>query len=68
MEFLTTYIFDIRTRVDRDDVSVLDSQVVSNNSVDTSRAIIKIIVGQNNQHGILALLSLHQDSVSSEEL
>ena len=66
--FPRAYIFDIRTWVNSDDVSVLDPQVVSDNTVDASRAIIKVVVGENNQYSVLALLSLDQDGVPSEEL
>lgn len=51
-----------------DDVAVLDSQVVSHNSVDTSATVIEIIVGQHDKHSILALLALDQDSITAEEL
>jgi hypothetical protein len=63
-----TYIFDVGTRVDSDNITVLDAEIVSNNSVHAGRTIVKIIVGENNQNGVLALLTLDQDCVSSEEL
>ena len=65
---MATYVFDVGARVNGDDIAVLDAQVVSNHSVDTSRAIIKIVIGKNNQNSVLSLLALDQDSVSSEEL
>jgi hypothetical protein len=36
---------------------MLHSKVVTDNSVDTSTAVIKLVVGQNNENSILALLS-----------
>jgi hypothetical protein len=61
-------IFDIGTRVDGDHVTVLDSEVVANNSVDASAAVIELIVGENDENGILSLLASNQDGVTSEEL
>lgn len=52
-----TYIFDIGTRMDSNHVTVLHSEVVSNNSVDSGTAIIEIVVGEDNQNGILPLLA-----------
>lgn len=47
--------------MDGDDVAVLDTEVVAHNTVDADASVIQIIVGQNNKHGILSLLSLHED-------
>jgi hypothetical protein len=63
-----TYIFDVGTRMYRDDVAVLDSQVVANHAVDAGAAVVKIIVRKYNQDCVLSLLALDQDGVSSEEL
>jgi hypothetical protein len=65
---VSTDIFDIGTRVDGDHVTVLDSEVVANNSVDASAAVIELIVGENDENGILSLLASNQDGVASEEL
>lgn len=54
--------------MDGDDIAMLDSQVVSDDSVDACAAIVKIVIGQDDQDGVLALLSLDQDCVTSEEL
>ena len=62
------YVFDVCARMDGDDIAMLDSQIVSNDSVDARAAIIKIIIGQDDQDGILALFTLDQDCVTSEEL
>lgn len=54
--------------MDGDNVTVLDTKVVADNTVDTSLTILEIVIGENNQDGILALLSLDQNSVATEEL
>ena len=63
-----THVFDVWARVNCDDVSVLDTEVVANHSVDASTSIIEIVVGKNNQDCVLALLSLDQYCVTSEQL
>jgi hypothetical protein len=63
-----THVFDVGARVDSDDVSVLDTEVVADNTVDAGLTIFKIVVGENDQDGVLALLSLDQNSVATEEL
>lgn len=65
---MSTYIFDVGTRVDGDHVTMLDSEVVANNSVDASAAIIELIIGKNDENSILSLLASNQDGVTSEEL
>lgn len=67
-EIIETYVFDIRAGMDGDDVAVLDSEIVSNDPVDTGTSVVKIIIGQNNQHGVLALFSFYQHGIASEEL
>lgn len=64
----STHVFDVRARVDGDDVAVLDTEVVADNTVDASLTILEIVIGENNQDGILALLSLNQDGVATEKL
>jgi hypothetical protein len=54
--------------VNGDNVAVLDTEVVADNTVDASLTILEIVVGENNQDGILALLSLDQNGVATEEL
>ncbi|KAI6751077.1 hypothetical protein HG530_013991 [Fusarium avenaceum] len=54
--------------VDGDHVTMLDSEVVANNSVDASAAIIELIIGKNDENSILSLLASNQDGVTSEEL
>lgn len=47
---------------------MLHTEVVSDHTVDTSTAIIKVIIGKDDQDGVLSLLSLNQDCISTEEL
>lgn len=54
--------------MDSNDVAVLDTEVVADNTVDAGLTILEIVVGENNQDGILALLSLDQNGVATEEL
>lgn len=67
MRFLT-YIFDIWTWVDRDDVAMLDAEIAADNTVDAGTSVIKIIVCKNYQDGVPSLLALDQDCVSPKEL
>lgn len=54
--------------MDGDDVAVLDAEVVADNAVDAGLTILEIVIGENNQDSVLALLSLDQDGVATEEL
>lgn len=51
-----------------DDITVLDTEIVAHNTVDAGTAIIQIIIGQDDQYCVLALLSLDQHRVTPEEL
>lgn len=51
-----------------DNIAVLDAKVVANNAVQPGAAIIKVIVGQNNKHGVLSLLASDKDGIAAEEL
>jgi len=54
--------------VDGDNIAVLDSQIVANDSVYPRRAIVEIVVCEHDQDCVLALLALDQHSVATEEL
>jgi hypothetical protein len=54
--------------VDGDHITVLDSQVVTNNSVDASATVIELLVSEDDENGVLSLLASNQDGVASEEL
>jgi hypothetical protein len=64
----TTHVFDIGAWVDRDDVAVLDPQVVTDHAVEADTAVIKIIIGENDQNCVLSLLSSYENCVTTEEL
>jgi hypothetical protein len=51
-----------------DDVSVLDTEILANNSIYPSTAIVQIIIGQHNQDGILSLLSLDENCITTDQL
>jgi hypothetical protein len=63
-----TYIFDIWTRVDSDDIAVLDTEVMSNNTVHTCATIIQFIISEDDENSILAFLALHKYGIATEEL
>lgn len=63
-----THVFDIRARMDGDDVAVLDAEVVADNAVQAGAAIIEIIVGQNDKDRVLSLLAADEDCVAAEQL
>ena len=67
-EVSCAYIFDIWAGVDGDNVTVLDPQIVSDNSVQSGAAVIKIVVGENDQDCVLSLLASNQNCVATEEL
>lgn len=54
--------------MDCDDVSMLNTQVVANDSVDASTSIIEVVISQNDKDGILSLLSADEDCVTTEQL
>jgi hypothetical protein len=63
-----SHIFDVWARVHCDDIAMLDTQVMSHNTIHSSASIVKIVIGQNDQDSILPLLALHEHCVSSEQL
>lgn len=54
--------------MDGDDVAVLNAEVVAHDTVDAGAAVIQVIIGKDDQNSILALLALHQNCVTPEEL
>jgi len=54
--------------VDSNDITVLDTKVVSNYPVHTGAAIIQIIISKDDENSILALLALDKHSIATEEL
>ena len=54
--------------MDSNHVAVLDAEVVANNTVDAGAAVIKLIIGKDDEDGILSLLASYQDGITTEEL
>jgi hypothetical protein len=65
---VATYIFDVWTWVDGDDIAMLDPKIVSDNTVDARTTVIEIIVCKHDQDCIFSLLALDKHCVSAEEL
>ena len=63
-----TYVFDVWARVNGDDVAMLDSEVVANDSVHSGAAIVEVVISQDNQNSVLSLLALDEHCIASEEL
>ena len=68
LEEVATYVFDVRARVDGDNITVLDTQVVANDTVYPRRTIVKVVIGEHDKNGVLPLLALDEDCVTTEEL
>jgi hypothetical protein len=45
---------------------MLDTQVVTHDSVDSGTAVIELFVGQDNEDGVLSLFASNQNCVTSE--
>ena len=54
--------------MDGDDIAMFNTEVVSNDSIDTSATVVKIIIGQDDEDSISSLLALDQNGVATEEL
>jgi hypothetical protein len=54
--------------VDGDHVTVLDAEVVAHHSVDASAAIVQLLIGEDDQDGVLSLLAADENGVAAEEL
>lgn len=63
-----THIFDVRTRVDGDDITVLDAQVVAHDTIQAAAAIIQVVIGEHNQNSVLSLLASDEDGITTEQL
>lgn len=64
----TTYIFNVGARLDGNHVAVLDAEVVANDTVDAGTAVIEVLVGENDEDGVLSLLATDKNCVTTEEL
>lgn len=54
--------------MDGDNIAVLYPQVVTDNSVESGTAIIKVIVRKDDQDGVFSLLASNEDCISTEQL
>jgi hypothetical protein len=63
-----TYIFNVWAWVNGDDIAMLHTEVVSDNTVNTNATVVKVIVREDDKNGVLPLLSLDQDCVATEQL
>jgi hypothetical protein len=54
--------------VDGDHITVLDSEVMANDTVYPCGAIVEVVICEHDQDCVLALLALDKDSVATEEL
>lgn len=62
------YIFDVWARVNRDNIAVLDAEIVPNDTIHAGVTILQVVIGQHNQNSVLSLLALDQYRVATEEL
>ena len=51
-----------------DNIAMLDAEVMSDHTVHTCATIIKLIICEDDENSILALLALHKHSIATEEL
>lgn len=63
-----THVFDIGARVDSNHITVLDSQVVADDSVDSGAAVVELLVGEDDQNSVLPLLAADQNGITTEKL
>ncbi len=61
-----THVFNVRTRVDSDNIAVLDTEVMSNHTVHTCATVVQFVISKNDEYSILALLALHKHSIATE--
>ena len=54
--------------MNRDNITVLNTKVMSHDTVDTNAAVIEVVVRQYDKDGVFPHLTLDQDRVTAEEL
>mmetsp|Transcript_10965 Transcript_10965/g.22856 ORF Transcript_10965/g.22856 Transcript_10965/m.22856 type:complete len:215 (-) Transcript_10965:92-736(-) len=64
----TLAILDIGALVDRHDVSETNAQVGADHLVHADLRLLTSVISEHNAHGVLALLPLDQNCVSTEQL
>ena len=63
----STYIFDIWTWIDSDDIAMLHPEVMTNNAIHPRTAIIKVIFSKDNQNCVLPLFAFDENCVATEK-
>lgn len=63
-----SYVFNVWAWVNGDDIAMLHAEVVSDNTVNTNTAVVKVVVCKDDENGVLPLLALNQDCVTTEKL
>ena len=51
-----------------DNISMLNTEVVPNNTVHSRTPIIEIVIRKHDQHRVFSLLAFDEDSITAEEL
>lgn len=54
--------------MNRDHITVLNTEVMSDNTVDASAAVVEVVVRQHDKNGVFPHLTLNQDRITAEEL
>lgn len=54
--------------MDGDDITVLDTQVVAHDTIQTAAAIVELIIAKDDENSVLSLLAADEDGVATEEL
>lgn len=54
--------------MDGDNIAVLDTEVVARHTGEAGTALVEIVVGEDNQDGVLPLLAADEDSIAAEQL
>lgn len=65
---MDTHVFNVWARVDGDNITVLDTQVVAHDTVQAAAAIIKVIITKDDQNGVLPLLASNENGITAEQL
>lgn len=53
--------------MDSDDITVLDAEVVADDPVEADAALVKLLIGKDDQNSVLPLLAADQDCVATEQ-
>ncbi len=62
-----TYVFDIWTRIDGNDIAMFDPEIVTNDPIHSCTPVIKVVLREDNEHSVLSLLSFDQDCITTEK-